>query len=68
MVNIQSLVVIGVIVAGAAIALSLFALYPDMMFKNTGLDPNRESGDFGGTYGGDTGAQTPTGSPQASAP
>jgi hypothetical protein len=65
MVNIQSLVVIGVIVAGAAIALSLFALYPDMMFKNTGLDPNRESG---GAYGGDMGTQTPTGSPQASAP
>ncbi len=66
--KLQSLVIIGVIVAGFAIGLSLFALYPDMMLKNTALDPNKEPGEFGGAYGGDVGAPAPTGSPQASAP
>lgn len=68
MAKLQSLVIIGAIVAGAAVAMSLFAMYPDMMLKNTSLDPNRESGDFSGAYGGDAGAGAPTGSPQTSVP
>jgi hypothetical protein len=68
MAKLQALVIIGAIVAGAAIAISLFAMYPDMMLKNTSLDSSREGGDFSGAYTGDTSAGAPTGSPQATAP
>lgn len=64
----QTLVVVGAIIAGAAIAASLFILYPDRMLENTSLDPEGSGGEFsGGMYGGET-AGTPTGSPQASGP
>lgn len=63
----QTLVMIGVIVAGAAVAVSLFVLFPDMMLKGTSLDPEASSGTPAGTYGPDTGA-APGGSPQATAP
>lgn len=74
--NAQSLVIIGVIAVGAAVAASLFMFYPDMMLKNTSLDPNGEastnagtSGSYGG--GGSTGAAggpSTGGSPQATTP
>jgi hypothetical protein len=66
--KIQSLVIVGVIVAGFAVGLGLFMAYPDMMLKGTSLDPDTEPGEFSGAYGGDVGAPAPTGSPQASAP
>ena len=34
----ETFIIIGAIAAGAAIAGSLFLLYPDMMFKGTSLD------------------------------
>lgn len=66
--KIQSLVIVGVIVAGFAVGLGLFMAYPDMMFKGTSLDPNTDPGEFAGSYGGDVGAPPPTGSPTATAP
>lgn len=66
--KIQSLVIVGVIVAGFAVGLGLFMAYPDMMFKGTSLDPNTGPSEFGGAYGGDTGAPAPTGSPTATVP
>ncbi|MEM2141260.1 MAG: hypothetical protein QXJ74_02855 [Nitrososphaera sp.] len=65
----QTLVIIGVIVAGAAVAVSLFVLFPDMMLNGTSLDPDSSGGEFSssGAYGPE-GAPAPGGSPQASVP
>jgi hypothetical protein len=73
MMNAQSLVIIGVIVAGAAVAASLFMFYPDMMLKNTSLDPKGEAATTAGSYGGSgatgaSGGPSPSGSPQATTP
>jgi hypothetical protein len=71
--NAQSLVIIGVIMAGAAVAASLFMFYPNMMLKNTSLDPNSEAATKAGSYGGGgatgaSGGPSPGGSPQATTP
>lgn len=66
-VKMQTLVIIGAIVAGAAIAISLFALYPDMMLENTSLDPDGSASQSAGTYGGDLGP-APSASPQSPTP
>lgn len=65
----QTLVVIGAIVVGAAVAASLFVLFPDMMLEGTSMDPDASSGQFGGSgaYGPEM-SPAPDGSPQASAP
>lgn len=64
----QTLVIIGVIVAGAAVAVSLFVLFPDMMLGGTALDPEGSEGGSAGTSGGSDLTGVPTGSPQATAP
>ena len=63
----QTLEIIGVIVAGAAVAVSLFVLFPNMMLEGTSLDPDSSGGEFGGVYSPNS-ALAPGGSPQASAP
>ena len=66
-VKLQTLVIIGAIVVGAAVAASLFILYPGMMLDNTSLDPESSGGAPSGAYGPDTGG-TPGTSPQAPVP
>ena len=34
----EAIFIVGAIVAGVAVAGSLFLLYPDLMFRNTGFD------------------------------
>lgn len=65
----QTLVIIGAIVAGAAVAVSLFVFFPDMMLGGTSMDPDASSSQFSGSgaYGPET-APAPGGSPQASMP
>jgi len=65
----QTLVIIVAIVGGAAVAVSLFVFFPDMMLQNTSLDPDSSGSEFssGGAYSPDT-APAPGASPQASAP
>lgn len=64
--KLQSLVIVGVIVAGFAVGLGVFMAFPDVMLKNTTLDPSKEPSTF--TPGGDvgTGSAPPAGSPQGS--
>lgn len=64
--SMQMLVILGAIVAGAAVAVSLFAFYPDWMLQNTSLDPNGSGSQFSESVG-DT-AIAPGGSPQATTP
>lgn len=66
-IKIQTMVIIGAIVAGAAVAASLFALYPDVLLKDTSLDPDGSASQSAGTYGDDMGSPA-TGSPQAPVP
>ena len=42
MVNIQAAIIIGAMVAGAAIGGALFLLYPDMMFQGTSISGQSE--------------------------
>lgn len=65
--NMQAVVILGAIVAGAVVAVSLFALYPDLMLENTSLDPNSSGGQFSEQGAGDA-TMAPSGSPQAVAP
>jgi hypothetical protein len=62
----QMLVILGAIVTGAAVAISLFAFYPDLMLQNTSLDPSGSGSQFSESVG-DT-AMTSGGSPQAITP
>jgi hypothetical protein len=66
-VKVKTLVIIGAIVAGAAVAVSLFVLFPDMMLENTSLDPDSSGSQFSESYGGDT-VPAPGATPQAPAP
>jgi hypothetical protein len=40
----EAIFIVGAIVAGVAVARSLFLLYPDLMFRNTGFDSQSGAG------------------------
>lgn len=65
----QTLVIIVAIVGGAAVAVSLFVFFPDMMLEGTSVDPDGLGGEFSssGAYGPETGP-APSASPQAPTP
>ena len=65
--KIQSLAIIGAIAVGAAVAVSLFVFYGDMMLEGTSLDPDTAGGGFEGAYMDDVGP-TPGGTPQGTLP
>jgi hypothetical protein len=68
-VKVQTLAIIVAIVGGAAVAVSLFVFFPDMMLEGTSMDPDAESSQFSGSGAyGPEGAPAPGGSPQASVP